>query len=392
MRKTIAAMDFGTSKLVALVAETSGKLRCDITGAGIATYDGFMDGQWNAPETLNDAIVLAIREAESQARTHIREIYIGVPSAFCSVHTVEAKVDLQGADPHVTGKDIDSLFGAATEKLGPVSGEIIHRSVCWFMVDDGKKTLEPVGNRGYELRGLVSFIVADRYFIDDVTARFKAQGLTAKGCFSSPIAQASLFIPNEEREHPAVLIDIGYLNTEVIIMEGDGLTYLETIPLGGGHIAADVAEGLDITLTAAEKIKRDYVFGLSVGQTVFEAVGASGNMETFKREDVEKILEPRVEEICEEIKKSIEKSGVRLGSFSPIYLTGGGLSINRGGKDYLAARLEKPVRDLPRKAVKLSSPAYSSALGLLDLIVDTMIGSIKSADGVVGFFRGLFGN
>ena len=55
-------MDFGTSKIVALVAETSGRQRCDIIGAGIATYDGYMEGQWNAPDLLNEAIAHAVHE------------------------------------------------------------------------------------------------------------------------------------------------------------------------------------------------------------------------------------------------------------------------------------------------------------------------------------------
>lgn len=391
MKTTVAAMDFGTSKLVALVAETSGRTRCDIIGAGIATYDGFLDKRWNAPAQLNDAISSAIHEAEAQSRTRIKDINIGVPGDFCTVYAMEAKVDLQGADPRVTIKDIDELFNKATQALGEVKGMIIHRSPAWFMVDDGKKTLEPMGMRGYEMRAMVSFVVADQFFIDDVSERFKALGLNVTGCFSSPTGQAMLFVPDEERDRTAVLVDIGYLNTEVMTVEGDALTFLKVIPMGGGNISADVAYGLDISLTAAEQIKRQYVFGLSAGQTSFEAVGKSGSTETYPREKVEAVLEPRAEEICEAVRDAIKESGVRLGNWSPIYLTGGGLAINRGGRDYLAAKLDKPVRELPRKAVKLSSPAYSSALGLLDLIIDTISNAHVPAGGLGGFFKSLFG-
>ncbi len=389
MKTTVAAMDFGTSKLVALVAETSGRQRCDIIGAGIATYDGYMDRQWNAPNQLNEAIANAVHEAETQSRTRIRDINIGVPGDFCTVRTVEARVELQGADPKVTLKDIDELFARATADLGEVDGAIIHRSPAWFMVDDGKKILEPMGVRGYELRAMVSFVIADQYFISDVTERFKALGYNVTGCFSSPTGQAMLFVPDEERDRTAVLVDIGYLNTEVMTVEGDALTYLKVLPLGGGHIAADLAYGLEISLTAAEQIKRQYVYGLSAGQTSFEAIGSSGSTETFPREKVESVLEPRAEEICEAIRDAIKESGVKLGNWSTVYLTGGGLAINRGGRDYLAAKLDRPVRELPRKAVKLSSPAYSSALGLLDLIIDTI--SSTPSGGVGGFFRSLFG-
>ena len=105
---------------------------------------------------------------------------------------------------------------------------------------------------------------------------------------------------------------------------------------------------------------------------------------------MEKVLEARAEEICEAIRDAIQDSGLKLSKWSPIYLTGGGLAINRGGREYLAAKLERTVRELPRKAVKLSSPAYSSALGLLDLLIDTTA-SARASGGMGGFFRSLFG-
>lgn len=390
MKTTVAAMDFGTSKIVALVAETSGRQRCDIIGAGIATYDGFLEGQWNAPDLLNDAIAAAVREAEEQSHARIREVNVGVPGDFSSVRTVEVKVELQGADPRVTERDINELFNRATNELGEVRGSVIHRSPAWFIVDDGKKTLEPMGMHGYELRAMVSFVIADQFFLEDITERFRSLGITVNGYFSTPTGQAMLFVPDEERDRTAILVDMGYLTTEVMAVEGDALTFLKVLPMGGGHIAADLAYGLEITLPAAEQIKRAYVYGLSAGQASFEGVNKDGESKTFSREEVEKVLEPRAEEICEAVRDAIKESGVKLSNWSPIYLTGGGLAINRGGRDFLAAKLEKPVRELPRKAVKLSSPAYSSALGLLDLIIDTAA-SAHAAGGMGSFFRSLFG-
>ena len=96
------------------------------------------------------------------------------------------------------------------------------------------------------------------------------------------------------------------------------------------------------------------------------------------------------EEAMEAIRDAIADSGVKMGQWSPVYLTGGGLAINRGGREFLAAKLERTVRELPRKAVKLSSPAYSSALGLLDLLIDTTA-SARASGGIGGFFRSLFG-
>ncbi|MCI6039312.1 MAG: hypothetical protein MR742_02195, partial [Clostridiales bacterium] len=98
MKSTIAAIDFGTCKIVTLVAETSGTQRCDIVGAGIAAYDGFLDGEWNNTVMLNEAIQKSITEAESQSKRKIREINVGVPGEFTRVYAVETSVTIQGAD------------------------------------------------------------------------------------------------------------------------------------------------------------------------------------------------------------------------------------------------------------------------------------------------------
>jgi cell division protein FtsA len=391
MKSTVAAIDFGTGKIVALVAETSGRQRCDIVGAGISSYDGFSNGQWNGADTVNEAIASAIHEAETQSHIHVREINVGVPGEFSRVYAIEVKISLQGADPHVTLKDIEEIMSRASADLGTVRGVVIHRSPAWFMVDDGKKTLEPMNMRGYEMRAMISFVVADQFFLDDISERFRALGITVNSFFSTPTGQAMLFLSDEERDKTALLIDIGYLNTEVMAVEGDALIFHKVLPLGGGNISADLAYGLDIPLASAEQIKRGYLFGLSTGQSGFDVTAKDGTPLTIAREKVSAILEPRVEEIAESIRDCVKGSGVRFGSWSVAYLTGGGLAINRGGRDYLSAKLDRPVRELVRKAVKLSSPAYSSALGLLDLIIDTINNQRNAPGGVKSFFSGLFG-
>ncbi len=390
MKTSVAVVDFGTSKIVCLLAELSGQKRCDITGAGISTYDGYLNGAWNVPDLLDDAINRAVKEAENQSHTRIREVFVGVPAAFSRVIAIETKLDLQGADPRVTGKDIGLLMEQAAQELGDVRGKVIHRSPAWFRVDDGKKTMEPTGSRGFELKGLISFILADEFFLSDVSERFKAMGIEVNGFFSTPAGEAMLFVDGEERDRKAVLVDVGYLNTEVMTLEGDAITSLKTIPIGGGNISADLAYGLEIPLQRAEDIKKAYVFNISSGQDKFETTGKDGSAVTFTRQEVEDVLLPRVDELCEAVKKTIDESGIRLGDWSAVFLTGGGLAINRGGREYMAAKMNMTVRSMPRKTVKMSSPAYSSTLGLLDVVVDT-VQSDDTARGGGGVFRNLFG-
>jgi len=396
MKSTIAAIDFGTSKIVTLVGEISGGQRCDIIGAGIAQYDGFLDGEWNNPAELNEKIQKTIAEAENQSKRKIRELNVGVPGEFTRVYAVETSVDIQGADPVVTSRHVEKIFANADKQLSPVRGVVIHRSPAWFIVDGGKKVLEPVGMKGSELKALVSFVVADNFFLDDILARMRDMNITVSGFFSTSTGEAMLYLLQEDRDRTAILIDVGYLCTDVMAVEGDAVIFQKTLPVGGGHIALDVASGLNINLDQAEHIKREYVYGISTISQSYTATGSDGvKTETFTQDQVAEVLEPRVDEIAEMIRECIEESGIKLGNWSNIYLTGGGLSLNRGGRDYLSAKLEKPVRDTVKRTIKLSSPIYASAMGLMDLIADTVEAGNAPASGFAGgvkeFFRSLLG-
>ncbi len=389
MRSTISVIDFGTSKIVALVAEVSARQRCDIIGAGTTPYDGFSNARWNNAATVNDVIQNALRTAEEQARVSIKGVYAGVPGQFSKVYSFEVKTDLQGADPKVTARDIAALFTLADEQVAGIPGTPIHRSPAWFVVDDGKKSLEPLNQHGHELRALISYVVADRFFIEDITQRVLSLGRTVTGFFSTPMGEAMLFISDTDRDRTALLIDIGYLCADVMAVEGDAIIFHKNIPLGGGHIAADLAYGLQIPLESAEQIKRAYEFGLSATKENYEVLLSNGQSQTFARDKVSRVLVPRADEIYDTIVKAVRDSAVRLGNWSPVYLTGGGLAINKGGREYLAEKMGRPVRELPRKAVKLSSAIYSSSLGLLDLIIDTRNSASEQPSGIRGFFKSL---
>ena len=103
-----------------------------------------------------------------------------------------------------------------------------------------------------------------------------------------------------------------------------------------------------------------------------------------------------MDEIAELIKECMTESGVKLGNWSTIYLTGGGLSLNRGGRDYLASKLDRPVRETIKRTIKLSSPIYASSMGLMDLIIDTIESRSTAAGGMSGgikdFFKSLLGS
>ncbi|MBS5678154.1 MAG: hypothetical protein KHW91_00295 [Clostridiales bacterium] len=372
MKKATAVLDFGTSKVLVLLAEESAYQKVTITSAGMAQYDGFMNGEWNAPSEVSDAIASAIEAAENKVGTHIKEVYVGVPGEFVRVYVIESSVALQGADPKVTSADIEKLQRQATEMLDRPTGVIIHRSPAWFKVDGGQKTLEPVDQKGSTLEGMIGFVLADQFFINDVTERLKELGIEVRGFFSTSVGEAMQMIPFEERDHTAILVDVGYLSTEVMAVEGDALIWQKVLPVGGAHITLDLTYGLEKPFDMCEKIKRAYTFN-APKNTQIEVQGENGQMESFSGEQVSMIIDARVDEMLEMIDDAIKKSGIRLGNWSNVYFTGGGLMPMAGARVYAAGKLSRNVREAAAKTVKLKpAQIYASGSGLLELVYNTI--------------------
>lgn len=372
MKKATAVLDFGTSKVLVLLAEESAYQKVTITSAGMAQYDGFMNGEWNAPSEVSDAIASAIEAAENKVGTHIKEVYVGVPGEFVRVYVIESSVALQGADPKVTSADVEKLQRQATEMLDRPTGVIIHRSPAWFKVDGGQKTLEPVDQKGSTLEGMIGFVLADQFFINDVTERLKELGIEVRGFFSTSVGEAMQMIPFEERDHTAILVDVGYLSTEVMAVEGDALIWQKVLPVGGAHITLDLTYGLEKPFDMCEKIKRAYTFN-APKNTQIEVQGENGQMESFSGEQVSMIIDARVDEMLEMIDDAIKKSGIRLGNWSNVYFTGGGLMPMAGARVYAAGKLSRNVREATAKTVKLKpAQIYASGSGLLELVYNTI--------------------
>ena len=371
MKKATAVLDFGTSKVLVLLAEESAYQKVTITSAGMAQYDGFMNGEWNAPGDVTDAIASAVEAAENKVGAHIKEVYVGVPGEFVRVYVIESSVTLQGADPKVTSADVEKLQRQATEMLDRPTGVIIHRSPAWFKVDGGQKTLEPVDQKGSTLEGMIGFVLADQFFVNDVTERLRELNIEVKGFFSTSVGEAMQMIPFEERDHTAILVDVGYLSTEVMAVEGDALIWQKVLPVGGAHITLDLAYGLEKPFDMCEKIKRSYTFN-APKNTQIEVQGEDGS-ETFSGETVSMIVDARVDEMLEMIDEALKKSGIRLGNWSNIYFTGGGLMPMSGARVYAASKLSRNVREAATKTVKLKpAQIFASGSGLLELVYNTI--------------------
>ena len=392
-KRQIAAIEFGTSKIVTIIAQEGGIDRLEFLGTGTVPYDGYQNGDWRTPGQMIQRVRDSIAAAELEANDKIREIYVGVPGEYVHVCCAESEISL--GDEGVTTESLDLVQDAAAEALqiAETGGLVLHRSPAWFQVDDGKKTVEPVG-RGNVLRACTSFIVADPQFIEDIKELLGALDLTILGFLSPTLGESLLLLSIDDRDRVSVLIDSGYLSTELSVIRGEAIVYHAILPLGGGHITETLSKQLRIPMRAAEQIKRNYVFNPDeFDQDSFsEVYDARGRRLTFPREAVSECVEGAMDEICEMIDMTIKDDAAEyLGNRSQVYLTGGGIGMMRNGRDYLAEKIGCPVKATAPKTAKMNSPVYSAMLGLLDLTFDSIERHDQEDERITskisGFFR-----
>lgn len=393
MKTQIAAIEFGTSKIVTMIAQNSGMDRLDIIGSGTVPYNGYSDGDWNTPGQMIQRVRDSIAAAELEANSKIREIYVGVPGEYIHVRSCETEVDLP--DGVVDEGAINAVQDAAADLLhvADEGGLVMHRTPSWFIVDDGKKTMAP-GGRGTRLRAMTTFIIADPQFIEDIKEILGAQNITILGFLSPSLGASLLLLSLEERDRGALLIDVGYLNTEISVVEGDAIIYHAILPRGGGHITADLATELRIPMRAAEQIKRNFVFNPDEFDmdSFSEVYDDAGERLTFPREVIGEIVERSFEELANMIDMTVRNDADRfLGKRSQVFLTGGGIALMRGAREALAARIARPVKISAAKSSKMSSPVFSSALGLADLIFDSIERHDESEERFGSKLRNIFG-
>jgi cell division ATPase FtsA len=112
------------------------------------------------------------------------------------------------------------------------------------------------------------------------------------------------------------------------VVEGDAVVYHAVLPMGGGHITADLATDLEISMRAAEQIKREYIFIPDEFDPAGdpEVLDDEGRRLSFPRAFVQKSVEQSAGELVRMIDLAVKESAQMMGPRSQIFMTGGGLA------------------------------------------------------------------
>ena len=373
MKSVTAAIEFGTSKIMCVVGREKSIGRFEILGAGEAKYEGIKNGRWRKPSNVEEAVAKALTIAERKAKKRVREVFVGVPGGFCKVICCEGYTEVSGG--RVTEKDIENMIDDAEKQLDDIRYTVVSSTPVYFVLDDGNHYIDVVGSSARELRGLVSFVFASNDFISDVNNVLSGLNIKVRSFIPEVLAESLFLVPTEERDCSAVLLNIGYFDTNVTVVYGDAIVYNKTVHAGGMHIASDLSIVMNMDAESAEQIKKRFSFGLeNNGTKLYDyAKLKNGRLEKYSHAMISEVVDARVEQICALIYEALQHSPLNVARRTRIYLSGGGLAMMKGSRDALQKYLKRQVRVSIVEAPQLATPNYYVALALLDYVFESDI-------------------
>ncbi len=364
-KSDVAILDFGSEKISVIIGSRDVNNTFSIKGVGESEYAGFMDGEFLQPEQLKLAMGLALTNAEVNSKTKISKLYVGVPAEF-SFCVCKSVTQNYARSKTVTQEDIDELFDRANDFKQYKGHTVINQSAIYYVLDDNGKETNPIGLITSKLTGCLSFILAENSFVSLINSFKRDLDLERVDFISSTLAESLYLFDQETRDRYAILVDVGYITTSVSLVRGDGLLFLKSFSMGGGHITADLSECLKLNFNQAEVLKRKIVLSIDPTESdIYEAV-VDGAVMPIKAKTANEIVECRIEEIAKGILKCLSLCAYEYPDYIPISLTGGGLCYLKGAKDLLSKLTGKNVEMVVPPVPQLNKPHYSSSIGLLD--------------------------
>ena len=366
MTKETAVLDIGSSKITVMIAEKGINNTFNIKSSSEEAYDGFGGGEFFSVDSLKTAIKNAVKKAGENLRYKIKKIYVSVPSEFSYIENREINATFNKRKK-LRDADIYEIFDSSQNF--PEDSFIINRSPIYFILDDNRKVLNPVGEVTSKLNIMISYILTDKSFVELISNILSEENIFDIDFISSALAESLYLTEPEMRDSGLVLIDCGYITTSVSLVKGNGIIGLKAFSMGGGHISGDLCQCLNLSFSQAENLKKKVVLSLDATDNDFYEVNINGSMQPVSCKLVNEIILARLDMFCEIFNKIFNSNEFNLQNkpFIPILVTGGGLNYLKGAKDYLGKQLGKNIEYIAPMVPQMNRPHYSSTLSLLDI-------------------------
>lgn len=371
MSKTILAIDIGSTKVCAIIAEIE-ESSVKILGQGISKSQGIKKGAITNIELSSKSIKKAVNDAKRIAGSDIASATVSISNAYAKSLNSTGVVNISHQD--ISLKEINRVMQTALYNANvPNEYEVVHVLPYNFRVDDQEFIDDPFGMNANRMEVDVNIIMTQKSNLSNLKKSVLSAGIEINGIVLSGYASAIATMDQDEIEQSVAVIDLGGQTSNLVIHAGNSIRYNDFLAVGSNHITNDLSMALHTPLHIAEKIKLQYGNLAESSSEIIELpiIGDEENRNAISLEVIHSVIFSRVEEALLILAKSLERSALKNQISAGIILTGGMTKL-KGMRELaqsifpsMPVRIGKPHSAFEQLFEELKDPAFATVLGLL---------------------------
>lgn len=369
-------IDVGTTTVRCLVAHIDGTSGTPtIVGVGSAPNTGMRKGTVVNLSGPAQAIDDALGEAERMSGYQVNGATLSINGAHILSTHADGMIAVGGADHTINYEDLRRIEEVATIGKVPANREILDVVPHAYKLDGQDNIKDPLGMTGTRLEVDAHVVSALVPHLTNLQKSAEAAKVTPHSIVVAGIAAARAVLTEQQLENGVALIDIGGATTNLAIYEEGDLQYSAVLPFGGINITNDLAIGLKTDPEIAEKVKIEHASALTRSENSGISLKQDGEIYTFETNDIDEIVEARLEEIFDAIQVELKKAG-RAGKLPGGVVLTGGTAHLKDIAEYakkslgLAARIGK-TSGYGGVADDVVNPQFATVVGLMLIDADS---------------------
>ncbi len=346
--RIVAALDLGTTRVLAAVGEVTGDPRTPgvrVLGVGSERTSGVRRGVVRDIEETTRAIGRALKDAELMAGMEVGSVYCGVAGEHVSGRISHGVVSVTGNE--IRTADVARVNDVAANVSFSRDHELLHAVPQDYLVDSQGGITDPIGMTGSRLEAQVYLVTVLSSALANLKKCVERAGCQVGEFVLEPLAASLAVLTPDERELGCALVELGGGSTNVAVFQNGTIRHTASLMFAGTHVTNDIVQGLRVPQLEAEQLKEraGVAFEPLVGDDENIALpGAPGQApRSAARRVLAHIMHMRLQEILELVGDDLHRAGFRQRLGAGVILTGGGaqaVGITELARDVLAL----PVR------------------------------------------------
>lgn len=381
----IVGLDLGATKISCVIGQVNKFSEIEVIGYGLSDSSGIKKGRILDPQSVANAVRNAVDAAEEVSDLIVNSTYVNIKGMNTRIEKVTIETEVEKPNDGMSINDIYNSYSRAQMAVNMSNNEqIIDLLPIEYTVNGRKYKEEPIGAfcKSFSLEAQV--VIANGEYIAGVQRVLKLAGLRLDGLILETLATSNIVLMPEEKDMGVLLVDIGGGHTDISVYKNNIIEFYTTLPVGGDHITNDIAMTLDITSDEAEKLKRQYNLAIMAmianNHDVKLNTKMTGENEVIRCSEIVQIIEARVKEIYQLIKKMISDNKLN-GKIDCMVLTGQGISTIVGAQELAMLILKiNQVRVCNPKLINVIKPQHATVFGMVRYIASLGVSKHVNSD------------